>query len=56
MIDKARVLYRQGLSTRDISELIDRSHTWVWSHVKDLLEVDKSEKKALSTGEAKEGG
>jgi|10_taG_2_1085330.scaffolds.fasta_scaffold206002_2 transposase-like protein len=29
-------LYKQGISTRNVGEIIGKSHTWVWSVVKDL--------------------
>jgi len=32
---KARVLYRQGLSTREVAAVVKRSHEWVAQAVKE---------------------
>lgn len=32
---KARVLYRQGLSTREVAAIVKRSHAWVAEAVKE---------------------
>jgi hypothetical protein len=33
---KAFVLYRQGLTTREVGKMVDRSYTWVWKVVKEF--------------------
>ena len=34
--EKARKLYREGLTTREIGKIINMSHTWVHQQVKKL--------------------
>lgn len=34
---KAVTLYRQGLTTREVGKIIDKSHTWVWDAIKEKL-------------------
>ncbi len=41
LVKKAQKLYKQGLSTREIAPLIDRSHAWVALAVKETAPVDK---------------
>jgi len=36
---KAKKLYKQGLSTREVGKIIGRSHTWVENAVKSLSTV-----------------
>jgi transposase-like protein len=36
---KARSLYKQGLTTREIAPLVKKSHTWVAQAVKELSTV-----------------
>lgn len=33
---KAMVLYQQGLSTRDVAKVVNRSHQWVAKAVREL--------------------
>lgn len=33
---KARRMYRQGLTTREIGKIMKKSHTWVWKAVAEL--------------------
>ena len=45
--EKARIMYEQGLTTREVGKMLDKSHTWVWLAVKkapednDLTGFDK---------------
>lgn len=50
LVDKekhqANVLYQQGFSLRQVGQFIGKSHEWVRSAVKELDNVEKSEKSA----------
>ncbi len=45
--EKARIMYEQGLTTREVGKMLKKSHTWVWLAVKkekgekELTEFDK---------------
>jgi hypothetical protein len=34
LADRAFTLYKEGLSLRDVSKAIGRSHTWVWLQIR----------------------
>jgi len=40
--NKIVLLYKQGLTTREISKIVNKSHSWVALIVKKNLPVDKS--------------
>ncbi len=40
-------MYREGLTTRAIGEILGKSHQWVWTAVKDMAEEDKKKSSAI---------
>jgi len=39
--ERAFVIYREGFTTREVGEMIGKSHAWVATAVKDKLSTDK---------------
>jgi DNA invertase Pin-like site-specific DNA recombinase len=42
--EKARRLYKQGFTTREVGNMVGKSRTWVWEAIKKLSTEIKNDK------------